>query len=314
MIARDAYEAAYPAAALSKVNGAYQGVFASMWAVWQAAVVSVSAPAVAEQVDAPSDKKLTTEDAREYLVEFMMANFSDRTFHRYIRGQRDSVNLAGDFAWQMATALRRLTSKMAEQVDALSDEQIDDIARQQREKYGQLCDAEDLRMLARACIAAQKPAAPVQQAAFEFSFSGEKISFDGDEEWTMPATYRRLVPLAQELARRLNLPAAPVQAAPEGWRDAVIDAMGAVSLKNTELAYEKLRAMLAAAPAPRSVTPAQAADNQRSMIIGQAVAHYNGAWPKELSSGVMFFNGQCIAQDEFNERAKLAGYSPRSSA
>jgi hypothetical protein len=36
----------------------------------------------------------------------MEQHFTDKTYHRYIRGQRDTVNLAGDFAWQMARALR----------------------------------------------------------------------------------------------------------------------------------------------------------------------------------------------------------------
>jgi hypothetical protein len=48
---------------------------------------------------------MTTDDAREYLVEYMMKHFTDKTYHRYIRGQRGQVNLAGDFAWQLATAL-----------------------------------------------------------------------------------------------------------------------------------------------------------------------------------------------------------------
>jgi len=51
---------------------------------------------------------MTTDESREYLVKFMEKHFTDRTYHRYIRGERGSVNLAGDFAWQMARALRML--------------------------------------------------------------------------------------------------------------------------------------------------------------------------------------------------------------
>jgi plasmid maintenance system killer protein len=51
---------------------------------------------------------MTTTEAREYLVKFMEQHFTDKTFHRYIRGQRREVNLAGDFAWQMARALRMI--------------------------------------------------------------------------------------------------------------------------------------------------------------------------------------------------------------
>lgn len=54
----------------------------------------------------------TTDQAREYLVEFTMENFSDKTFHRYIRGQQEA-SLAGDFAWQMATSLARRTDELA---------------------------------------------------------------------------------------------------------------------------------------------------------------------------------------------------------
>jgi hypothetical protein len=57
---------------------------------------------------------LTIDEARECLVAFMERHFTDKTFHRYIRGQRGSVNLAGDFAWQMATALCALTPASAQ--------------------------------------------------------------------------------------------------------------------------------------------------------------------------------------------------------
>lgn len=58
-----------------------------------------------------SGEPMTTDEAREYLVTFMEQHFTDKTFHRYIRGQiAGSGPLAGDFAWQMATALRALAA------------------------------------------------------------------------------------------------------------------------------------------------------------------------------------------------------------
>jgi len=59
----------------------------------------------AEPVEPP---RMTANQSREYLVDFMEKHFTDKTYHRYIRGERDSVNLAADFAWQMARALRML--------------------------------------------------------------------------------------------------------------------------------------------------------------------------------------------------------------
>ena len=50
----------------------------------------------------------STDDARVYLVKFMMEHFSDKTFHRYILGEGQTTVLAGDFAWQMAAALRKI--------------------------------------------------------------------------------------------------------------------------------------------------------------------------------------------------------------
>lgn len=61
---------------------------------------------------APPAEPMTTDEAREFLIGFMNEHFTDRTFHRYIRAQRSEgkveANLAGDFAWQMATALRNI--------------------------------------------------------------------------------------------------------------------------------------------------------------------------------------------------------------
>jgi hypothetical protein len=54
-------------------------------------------------------ERMDTDESREYLVKFMEQHFTDTTFHRYIRGQiSGSAPLAGDFAWQMARALRML--------------------------------------------------------------------------------------------------------------------------------------------------------------------------------------------------------------
>lgn len=38
---------------------------------------------------------------------------------------------------------------------------------------------------------------------------------------------------------------------------------------------------------------------ERNKAIGEAVAYYNGKWPDELWSGVMFFNGERISLGEF---------------
>lgn len=65
-------------------------------------------------------KKFTTDEAREYLVNFMMQHFSDKTFHGYIRAEHaHGKNLAGDFAWQMATALAGCSQETTMHPDAL---------------------------------------------------------------------------------------------------------------------------------------------------------------------------------------------------
>jgi hypothetical protein len=51
---------------------------------------------------------MNTQSSREYLVKFMEQHFTDKTFHRYIRGEATRNHLAGDFAWQLARALRML--------------------------------------------------------------------------------------------------------------------------------------------------------------------------------------------------------------
>ena len=68
---------------------------------------AASVPAQAVQpVVAQEPEKFDTEQSREYLVGFMEQHFTDTTYHRYIRAERTGNNLAGDFAWQMARALR----------------------------------------------------------------------------------------------------------------------------------------------------------------------------------------------------------------
>ena len=59
-------------------------------------------------------KRLSINESREYLVKFMEQHFTDKTFHRYIRGDATRAStLAGDFAWQMARALRMLQAAPA---------------------------------------------------------------------------------------------------------------------------------------------------------------------------------------------------------
>jgi hypothetical protein len=72
----------------------------------------VAAPqqAAAPSVESVEPPRMTTDESREYLIKFMEKHFTDKTYHRYIRGERGSVNLAGDFAWQMARALRMLAA------------------------------------------------------------------------------------------------------------------------------------------------------------------------------------------------------------
>jgi hypothetical protein len=55
--------------------------------------------------------RMTTDEAREYLVKFMEQHFTDKTFHRYIRAQRVDGGLAGDFAWQMARVLAGMANR-----------------------------------------------------------------------------------------------------------------------------------------------------------------------------------------------------------
>lgn len=59
---------------------------------------------------APIPPNMTTDEARQYLVRFMFENFTDATFQAYILGVGRNA-LAGDFAWQLAKALRRIDEK-----------------------------------------------------------------------------------------------------------------------------------------------------------------------------------------------------------
>ena len=71
-----------------------------------------AAPAPAASVpDAGREpERFNTEQSREYLIGFMKQYFTDKTYHRYIRAERTGNNLAGDFAWQMARALRMIAA------------------------------------------------------------------------------------------------------------------------------------------------------------------------------------------------------------
>jgi hypothetical protein len=67
-----------------------------------------AAPASPEQVHA-EPPRMSTDESREYLVKFTERYFTDKTFHRYIRNdQGNRQGLAGDFAWQLARALRMI--------------------------------------------------------------------------------------------------------------------------------------------------------------------------------------------------------------
>lgn len=48
---------------------------------------------------------MNTDQAREFLIKFMEENFTDTTYHRYILDDTQRISLAGDFAWQIATAI-----------------------------------------------------------------------------------------------------------------------------------------------------------------------------------------------------------------
>lgn len=64
-------------------------------------------------------------------------------------------------------------------------------------------------------------------------------------------------------------------------------------------------ALVASRAAPPQQVEVDSQAQHRSMIIGQAVMHHGGKWPEQLSSGIMFFNGQRITVEEFQARAAL---------
>lgn len=61
-----------------------------------------------EMVGRGDPAPMTTGEAREYLADFTEEYFTDATYRRYVQGLDMHCALAGDFAWQMATALRKL--------------------------------------------------------------------------------------------------------------------------------------------------------------------------------------------------------------
>lgn len=69
---------------------------------WVALAPSIIAPVAPEFLGLTGYKAI--DGAREYLVDFMMAHFNDKTFHRYIRGEQEG-KLAGDFAFELARAI-----------------------------------------------------------------------------------------------------------------------------------------------------------------------------------------------------------------
>lgn len=271
-----AFESAYPAARRARNGDEYGGAFGSMFIVWQDAVAAC-APAVSEQVDALTDERAAFDSA------FLSAN----GFHTKAELEEE---------W-----LKGLSGVM---------------------------------FRAGAVIAATRQAGPVQQPFAYISHDAVRALEKLGKHMIVPKSFvLRAAPSGSTTTPiYLESVAAPVQAAPEGITDterlnyiAEKSVLGAsycnitsintiVHLEDfaaggTRYAIDCMIERKAVAPAPRS-----AAYDQRSIIIGQAVAHCNGAWPVDLSSGIMFFNGQRITLAEFNERAKLAGYSPRSAS
>ena len=82
-----------------------------------------------------------------------------------------------------------------------------------------------------------------------FESAGERIYFDGVDEWTLPATYKRLVPLAQAMAIELQrvqkeltalraAPDSPAQPVPDN--DIVLDAARYRWLRQLDNAFDYL--------------------------------------------------------------------------
>lgn len=205
---------------------------------------------------------MTTDDAREYLVEFMMQHFTDKTFHRYIRGQRGEVNLAGDFAWQMARALKDQAAP-ALPVTILTDEQ------DAFENYfctTLSCDNVEPQSLIDACRVAACDA------------------------WM----HRAAVALVASLEPQQE----HVSAAPEGYawvplipNAAMKSAIWSMRASNTADSFQVCYdAMLAAAPTPPSVGAVPAADRNavptgdelRAIVRSASTSASDGASPQEL--------------------------------
>lgn len=86
----------------------------------------------------------------------------------------------------------------------------------------------------------------------------------------------------------------------EQWRD-----MYRAGQEDAAAGYNMLTGkMIEGAERPDALDAARYRNEQRSMIIGQAVAHYGCRWP--IKSGPLYFNGVRITRAEFNERAAIA--------
>ena len=85
------------------------GIYQTDYERFSAAVEEFAARRAQPEGEAPQAEpvRMSTDESREYLVKFMEKNFTDKTYHRYIRGEHP-YPIAGDFAWQMARALRML--------------------------------------------------------------------------------------------------------------------------------------------------------------------------------------------------------------
>jgi hypothetical protein len=181
--------------------------------------------------------QITTEQAREYLIGFMEQHFTDKTFHRYIRADPvDARRLAGDFAWQMATALRHLTAPAPAPI--------------------QSAELAELRKLAENAANAKSALDP---SWHQFQDAMDAI---------LPATILRLldalaaVPAAQQQA----------QSVPAGWREAFDQARESICAgglaeyaqhersivtPHLDALYDELDALESAAPTPPAATPAR---------------------------------------------------------
>lgn len=65
---------------------------------------------------------MDTDQAREFLIKFMEENFTDTTYHRYILAGTERGGLAGDFAWQIATAINDVQLASAATIERQAQE------------------------------------------------------------------------------------------------------------------------------------------------------------------------------------------------